>query len=52
MEGCEIYTTAEITLMEAADTKFSRVLDDRTKFKELAVSKTTNQICNSSVNEQ
>lgn len=38
MEGCSIYTTAEVTVMEIPRLKYSRVFDVRSGFKELLVS--------------
>ncbi|HMX40835.1 MAG TPA: DNA-binding protein [Saprospiraceae bacterium] len=39
LEGCEIYTTAEIVLGEATQLRFRRELDAQTTFKELVVEK-------------
>lgn len=38
-KGCLIYVTAEIIIGELDDTKFSRVFDEQTGFKELIISK-------------
>ena len=37
LEGCEIYTTAEIVIGEARHLRFSREVDPATTFKELKV---------------
>lgn len=37
MDGCMIYTTAEIVLLEMTDLYFSRVMDEHTGFKELII---------------
>lgn len=39
LEGCEIYTTAEIVLGNARHLRFSRETDPATGFKELKISK-------------
>lgn len=39
LEGCEIYTTAEIVVGEARNLRFSREVDPATTFKELRVRK-------------
>lgn len=35
MEGCKIFTTAEITLLESPNAIFTRIYDEKTGFKEL-----------------
>ncbi|MCA9795687.1 MAG: DNA-binding protein [Candidatus Eremiobacteraeota bacterium] len=37
MEGCRVYTTAEIVIAELKDTHFRRVLDPRTGYPELDI---------------
>ncbi|MGE0495304.1 MAG: PPC domain-containing DNA-binding protein [Vulcanimicrobiota bacterium] len=37
MEGCHVYTTAEIVLVELKDTQFRRTLDPSTGYPELEV---------------
>lgn len=37
MDGCEIYTTAEIVLLESLDLAFTREIDGHTGFKELVI---------------
>jgi predicted DNA-binding protein with PD1-like motif len=37
MEGCQVYTTAEITLAELADMYFLRTLDAETGYEELDI---------------
>ncbi|WII71807.1 DNA-binding protein [Bdellovibrio sp. 22V] len=37
MDGCEIYTTAEIVLLENVDLSFTREMDGHTGYKELIV---------------
>ena len=39
MDGCEIYTTAEILIQEMPEYKFERVLDPRTGYPELKINK-------------
>ncbi len=39
MEGCPIYTTAEIVLAEHLDLSFDRIHDDATGYKELVIKK-------------
>lgn len=39
MDGCEIYTTAEILIQELTDYKFERVLDPKTGYPELKIQK-------------
>lgn len=39
MDGCEIYTTAEIVLAENTDLHFAREMDEETGYKELLIQK-------------
>lgn len=39
MDGCEIYTTAEIILLESQDLVFDREVDGHTGYKELVIRK-------------
>jgi predicted DNA-binding protein with PD1-like motif len=41
VEGCEIYTTAEIVIGEAVGLKFTREQDAQTGYKELKIRKAT-----------
>lgn len=41
MDGAEIYTTAEIVLLESHELRFERVLDGGTSYKELVIKRRT-----------
>lgn len=39
MDGCEIYTTGEVILLESTTLQFTREMDEHTGFKELIIAK-------------